>query len=651
MDFSFFDGLIDSVFVINSDRGVVYCNESAAKLCDSSVRRLAKGKPIFEIIEFSNDKLFVMPSGEDGKLAPAPYQELHFSLKSGKKGKVQIAIQPFSLDNGEARWAVMIRDVTLEEVLHAKYHKQLEEKEVFIHQLQEAKGQLENYSKNLEKMVDERTQEVKKANIMLSAIMNSLGQGFLVFDQSGLCSDFYTKACESILEGQPANKNIKSVLKLNVKDTETFDMWQKAAFSESLPFETMKDLAPKEYIHSEGKHILLDYFPLRNEGQTIENIVLVATDKTAERDAQVALEKEKKFAKMITKLVTCKRQFSQFLSWAPSVLLDVRKELSTKREAFDYEMVFRWLHTLEGEAGSYSIADVWTESRVIQSHLEPIRKGENYNYQEFEVQFLKNLSGLEETFHNFVTSNSELFKLVGIGTSNKIEISVQSIEELLHRLELKGLKSDIINELSDELLREPISQGLSSYVDVVATVAGKLGKKVNPLKFKGEDTRVYLSRYQELLSSLVHAFRNAVDHGIEPSEEREMMGKSPEGNILVSISRLQKSNKNHIVISIEDDGGGVSADKIRQKMTKDGQESKLLNKSDEEVIQLIFDSGITTKVEVGEFSGRGVGLNAVKAEAESLGGKAWVETQLGQGSKIIIEVPDVSRVAQSARAA
>ena len=171
MDYSFFDALIDVVFIVNNEKGIVYCNEAAASLCESSVRRLTKGKPISEYIQFSEDNLF-----SDQVF---PMTEMNFKLiKKDKDGKVQMSVQPFTGENSEPCWILVARDVTLEEVLHAKYHKQLEEKQVVIDQLKEAQTQLEAYSKNLEQMVEERTLEVKKANIMLNAIMDSLGQGF-----------------------------------------------------------------------------------------------------------------------------------------------------------------------------------------------------------------------------------------------------------------------------------------------------------------------------------------------------------------------------------------------------------------------------------------------------------------------------------------
>src|SRR5690606_1061623 len=135
-------------------------------------------------------------------------------------GKLQVTVQPFA-DQQDKRWIIIMHDVTLEETLHSKYQAELE-------QVQQANAKLENYSKNLEHMVEERTAEVRTANRMLNAIMNSLGQGFLVFDAKGICSNIFTKACTEILECEPAQKPIWQVLKLKDAELNNFIMWIQA---------------------------------------------------------------------------------------------------------------------------------------------------------------------------------------------------------------------------------------------------------------------------------------------------------------------------------------------------------------------------------------------------------------------------------------
>jgi two-component system, chemotaxis family, sensor kinase CheA len=628
-DYSYFDALLDAVFVLNEQRGIVYCNEAAAKLFESSVKRLTKGKPIFEFAEFFDDNSFLTIDGTSGKSEPAPMQEVQFKLvQSGKMGKVQISLQPFKDVSGEPRWIAITRDVTLEEVLHAKHHAQLQ--------------QLEAYSKNLEKMVEERTLELQKVNVMLSATMNSLGQGFLVFDSSGTCSNFYTKACEDILESMPALKKIWDVLRVPEKERSTFDMWMKALFSEQLPFESMKSLGPSKYEHTQDRHVRLDYFPLRDDANKIDKVVLVATDWTNEFLAQKALEQEKKFAKMVIKLVTARKQFAGFLSSIAAVIEESRNLANTVQgdwQKFDVETSFRLLHTLEGEAGIYSADTIWLYSRKAQEVIEPVKKGHEPYSENVHVRYIEALNELESMQATFLKTNDELFTLTGVKGAVVIEIQKDQVLKICEHLSKSGVSHDLVQYVKTELLAEKIESSFAHYNDVSQAVAERLNKKVRSIEFHGGDLRIITDRFETLFSTFVHVARNTVDHGIEAPEEREMMGKPPEGSIVFNFKKVVHDNQDWLQIEVQDDGQGIEPERIRRKILEAKPDADLSGQTDHDIIQSVFDPGLTTKAEVGEFSGRGVGLNAVRDAAEQLGGSAVVHSELGKGTRLTVLVP------------
>ena len=161
MDFKLFDTLLEPVFVIDADRKIIYCNEPAALICDMSVRKLTRGQIFDQVLTFEEPLTFLQTLAD--LKDPSPYQELGFSSSSDKKGKAQITCQPVS--HTTPAWLIFFRDVTLEETLQKKYRAELE--------------QVQHYSRNLEKMVDERTAEIKKLNQTMSALLDSLHQGFL----------------------------------------------------------------------------------------------------------------------------------------------------------------------------------------------------------------------------------------------------------------------------------------------------------------------------------------------------------------------------------------------------------------------------------------------------------------------------------------
>ena len=639
MDYDLFDGLIDCVFVVAEDKSVVYCNEPAATICNTSVRRLTKGKPIHDFITFSDNELFLMPEGEKGKNEPFPLTEMSFRpVKDAEEdGKAQMTIHPFTEPAGDSRWIVVIRDVSIEERLHKKHHEQLK--------------QLEDYSKNLEKKVEERTLEVKQANIMLKAIMDSLGQGFLVFNPEGTCGRIFTRACEEVLETNPESKQIWEVLSFNEEDTSTFKMWLQAAFGEQLPFDAVADLAPTSYEHSEGKNVRLEYYPIRDENKKISNIVLVATDWTAEYEAQVALEKEKKYARMVVRLVSNKSQFVKYLDSARETIKACKKHVAAALGGeLDHEWLFRALHTLEGESGTFSVQSIWKASREPQELLEPIKSGYEVNLSELIPQVSDSLNNLEQKLDQFLEENTDLFKVIGIG-EKRLEIAYSEVDSLLNHLRNSGVREEVVNDFQSELYREPVDGALSHYSEVVKQVSDRLGRPMNEIEWHGMEHRLYLPPYQDLFASLVHAFRNAIDHGMESMPEREDAGKPKLGTLQVYFESFDQSGQAWHRIRIKDDGRGINAEALRPKLSEKDSSKDWSSVPDTEVIQCVFDSGLSTKDEVGEFSGRGVGLNAVKHNAENIGGKAWVETELGKGTSLIVEVPDIGYSAEVSKTA
>lgn len=647
MDYSFFDSLLDAIFVVDSKKRIKYCNESAATLCSSSVRRLTKGEGarIFDILQISDQDSFVSERGERGQLEPAPWIEVDLELVKKKiKSKTQVAVQPFKDPEGEDRWVFTFHDVTLEESLHQKYQGELEAKEEMISELKTARVQLEDYSKNLEKMVEERTEEVRQANAMLKAIMNSLGQGFLVFDKDGKIGEIYTKACLEVLETDPSNKTIAEVLRIKDEDLEQFSKWSMATFSQALPFASMKELAPQLFCHSKGKHITLDYFPIENEQKELKNIVLVATDRTREYEANMALEKERAFAQMIVKLIKNRTNFSDFLVSVESAIDLVKNIANSKEISIDFNHLFRVLHTIEGEAGAFHASEIRLEARRFQSFIEPFRVESRSHLDHLEVEGLKgHLEVLDEKYQNFLAENKDIFSVVLLEKSKVVEISVDEVKEFSSILQNFPATQELLEYFEDIFLKQDITKAMGHLNEVALQIALKQEKEIHPVEFINEGVRIQPDDYKDFLSSLVHAFRNAVDHGLESPSDRESIGKDRKGHIQVHSSYFQREDQKYISLSIQDDGRGIDPTQIKNKYLENHPSHDFEGMSDNDVVQLIFDPGFSSRDDVGEFSGRGVGMDAIKAEVIRLGGEIQVSSILGQGTQIQIVIPCNSR--------
>ena len=182
----------------------------------------------------------------------------------------------------------------------------------------------------------------------------------------------------------------------------------------------------------------------------------------------------------------------------------------------------------------------------------------------------------------------------------------------------------------------PIGKVFNKFPRLVRDLARELGKKVK-LIIEGEDTELDKSIIEEIGDPLVHMIRNAVDHGIEPPEERVKKGKPEEGTIW-----LRAYNEgNMIVIEIKDDGRGMDPEALKKKAIEKGiitpQEAE--NMSDKEAFMLIFRPGFSTAEKVTNVSGRGVGMDVVKTNIEKLNGIIEVDSVLGKGSTFKLKIP------------
>ncbi|AXA67925.1 chemotaxis protein CheA [Pseudomonas oryzihabitans] len=183
---------------------------------------------------------------------------------------------------------------------------------------------------------------------------------------------------------------------------------------------------------------------------------------------------------------------------------------------------------------------------------------------------------------------------------------------------------------------QPIKKVFGRFPRLVRDLARSLKKEIN-LELVGEETDLDKNLVEALADPLVHLVRNAVDHGIEGPAEREENGKSRAGRVVLSAEQ----EGDHILLSISDDGKGMDADLLRNKAVEKG----LLDRdaadrlTETECFNLIFAPGFSTKAEISDISGRGVGMDVVKTKISQLNGTLNVYSTKGQGSKIVIKVP------------
>ncbi|MCL0062689.1 chemotaxis protein CheA [Peptococcaceae bacterium] len=213
-------------------------------------------------------------------------------------------------------------------------------------------------------------------------------------------------------------------------------------------------------------------------------------------------------------------------------------------------------------------------------------------------------------------------------------------DELIESLsEMSNHLGYVAGELQEQIMKArmlPISQIFNRFPRMVRDTAQKLGKEIDFI-VEGKETELDRNVIEMIGDPLIHLIRNAIDHGIETPEERVKKGKLRKGKLLLKASY----HESHIVIIIEDDGKGIDVQKIREKAVERGlyDRETVERMSDKEVLDLIFRSGFSTKDEVSDLSGRGVGMDVVRTAIEQINGVVEVHSEINVGTRFTIRLP------------
>jgi len=180
----------------------------------------------------------------------------------------------------------------------------------------------------------------------------------------------------------------------------------------------------------------------------------------------------------------------------------------------------------------------------------------------------------------------------------------------------------------------PVGTLFQRYTRTVYDIAQATGKQIR-LEMSGEDTEIDKSMLELLGDPLIHLVRNAADHGIESAEARSASGKPEEG--VITLRAFHRAGR--IVIEISDDGAGIDAARVRAKAIERGLIEPDAQLSDDQLRMLIFEPGFSTRDEISDLSGRGVGMDVVKRNVQQLNGTVSLESETGSGATVSIELP------------
>lgn len=262
------------------------------------------------------------------------------------------------------------------------------------------------------------------------------------------------------------------------------------------------------------------------------------------------------------------------------------------------------------------------EKEIAQNTL-PAQNQSPLANQTIRVNSLK-LDQLVDLVGELVTFNARLSSMASEIRNSSLSALTELGENLIFAL----------RDTSMDMRMLPIGTIFSRFRRLVHDLSGQLGKNIE-LVTEGAETELDKTVIEKLNDPLVHLIRNSCDHGIENPEKRAMLGKNATGTVKLSAKHAGA----FVLITISDDGGGLNREAILNKALEKGIIKNTEQMTDQQVNELIFQPGFSTAKEVSSVSGRGVGMDVVKRDIDSLGGSISIESTPGKGSSFILKIP------------
>jgi|GEM_PF-5423403 len=480
--------------------------------------------------------------------------------------------------------------------------------------------------------------ELNDLNTTIQAMVDSLSEGFLYFDQDGLCGLVYSRKAVEFIGWVPAQKSILQIFNVPPNERETFQAWYNFLFNPEMVFDEIAAIGPQTLKTADPrKKIFVQFSPVL-DGSLVKGVVCILTDRTFEIEAGERAERESSMAQMIVNAMSDRENFAYVLSIVKNFAEELRQAQATPGkwpQHFNPTEVVRRLHTLKGAAASFQIlafAKLFhkLESQVVSSSQNPL-----------SIEFLSSIEQkVQVGWLEFERDNPHLLNYVhGFDQAEK-ERNKKWVQEFAQMLR------PVDKHLHGIFVQHSGGQSVASLVSLLKTrlmALANTNQKI--IRFEVDmapGLRVYSEQGAALFESLIHFVTNAVEHGIEDEAMRILLKKDPGGLFRIEIKTKEQGFERHFEVTMADDGRGIDPILIRERYQI--KKGIALDESDEQVIYRVFEPDFSTVETLTETSGRGVGMNVIFEQVEKLKGQLTLQSWVGKGTRLQIKFMEISPV-------
>ncbi len=488
----------------------------------------------------------------------------------------------------------------------------------------------------LEKIVEARTATINEQQQHMKLILDNVGEGLISINLDGKVSGKGSKALMTWFDAPKENQLLSEWIgKADSKFAEWFDLALESVTDGMLPQEVAIAQLPST-ISQEGKTYTVSYSLIKQNTTPLsegsedkreftrapapaleEKMLVVIRDVTEALEQEAQGRRQAELLKLFQHINRDKPAFLEFLSEAEELIMTLMEG-----KYGDMDHLKRLVHTLKGNSaifgmGIFSGICHKLETKIDDEGLEP------------------STSEIEGLHKAWTEVRKDLRELLGEQSQTGIQIEDSDYHAILKAV-VDGEDHTTVRCMIESWQLEPASRRLLMVQKQLQGLAERMGKDNVNIVMEANDLRMDSEHFAPFWSAFIHVLRNTIDHGIEDEVSRGESGKPSAATIVVRTH----TQDDKFIISVEDDGPGVSWERLREKAMANGISLDQVKDNSE----LMFISGLSSKTEVTELSGRGVGMAAVAEACEALDGTISVDSESGKGTSIRFSFPKSEKI-------
>jgi len=502
------------------------------------------------------------------------------------------------LAGGQRRVHVSIDSGDELQVLGFSFNRMVEE-------LSHSYRDLEEMNRTLEHRVEERTVALAGRNRDMRLVLDNVDQGFVTLSIDGVMASERSAVVDRWFGTGPGRLFWQYLFATSPDFALGFELGWDQLVADVLPYEVALEQLPSR-LNANGKSFSLRYIPLV-KGERLEGVLVVVADITDRLQREREEAELTEMMEAFRRLMLDRNGFLAFSNEATSMV-----KLICGPNVEDNHALRSTLHTLKGNSAQMGLRVV---AQLCHKLEDELATGDGMKSQALLAQRWQAVS-------------EHIAQLIGDSDRQALEVSTTDYTNLVNALARAGQTTAMAELLTWRL--EPAARPLGRLAEQARGLAIRLGKGEVQVEVQAGSVRLDPEVYGPFFSDLVHIVRNAVDHGIESPEERIEHGKSPVGKMTFKA----QTRENRVVFEISDDGRGIDWSVIAQL----GASLGLPSRTPAERLAILCRQGITTRSDVSETSGRGVGMSAIKQRIDAMHGRLEVDSN-GSGTKWTVVLP------------